>query len=190
MPNEWQTVLDELKSRATDMAFETYFKNLKFVTNEDGNLVLAVANVFIKTNIEGKYRDLLESALAAGGIEYCTMKIVINDAKNKTTAKRAIEVLPTVTASTSFNTPVPTTTSYNRPVVKIKESKISSNNNGLNPKYRLDNYIVGSNNDLAVSAAKAIIENPGTRYNPYFLYGGSGLGKTHLIQAIGNENWQ
>ena len=103
MPNEWQTVLDELKSRATDMAFETYFKNLKFVTNEDGNLVLAVANVFIKTNIEGKYRDLLESALAAGGIEYGTMKIVINDAKNKTTAKRAIEVLPTVTASTSFN---------------------------------------------------------------------------------------
>ena len=187
MPNEWQTVLDELKSRATDMAFETYFKNLKFVTNEDGNLVLAVANVFIKTNIEGKYRGLLESALAAGGIEYGTMKIVINDAKNKTTAKRAIEVLPTVTASTSFNTPVPTTPSYNRPVVKIKESKISSTNNGLNPKYRLDNYIVGSNNDLAVSAAKAIIENPGTRYNPYFLYGGSGLGKTHLIQAIGNE---
>ena len=187
MPNEWQTVLDELKSRATDMAFETYFKNLKFVTNEDGNLVLAVANVFIKTNIEGKYRDLLESALAAGGIEYGTMKIVINDAKNKTTAKRAIEVLPTVTASTSFNTPAPTTPSYNRPVVKIKESKISSTNNGLNPKYRLDNYIVGSNNDLAVSAAKAIIENPGTRYNPYFLYGGSGLGKTHLIQAIGNE---
>ena len=151
MPNEWQTVLDELKSRATDMAFETYFKNLKFVTNEDGNLVLAVANVFIKTNIEGKYRDLLESALAAGGIEYGTMKIVINDAKNKTTAKRAIEVLPTVTASTSFNTPVPATPSYNRPVVKIKESKISSTNNGLNPKYRLDNYIVGSNNDLAVS---------------------------------------
>lgn len=187
MPNEWQTVLDELKSRATDMAFETYFKNLKFVTNEDGNLVLAVANVFIKTNIEGKYRDLLESALAAGGIEYGTMKIVINDAKNKTTAKRAIEVLPTVTASTSFNTPAQSTNSYSRPVVKIKEPKLSSTNNGLNPKYRLDNYIVGSNNDLAVSAAKAIIENPGTRYNPYFLYGGSGLGKTHLIQAIGNE---
>ena len=187
MPNEWQTVLDELKSRATDMAFETYFKNLKFVTNEDGNLVLAVANVFIKTNIEGKYRYLLESALAAGGIEYGTMKIVINDAKNKTTAKRAIEVLPTVTASTSFNTPTQSTNSYSRPVVKIKEPKLSSTNNGLNPKYRLDNYIVGSNNDLAVSAAKAIIENPGTRYNPYFLYGGSGLGKTHLIQAIGNE---
>ena len=187
MPNEWQTVLDELKSRATDMAFETYFKNLKFVTNEDGNLVLAVANVFIKTNIEGKYRDLLESALAAGGIEYGTMKIVINDAKNKTTAKRAIEVLPTVTASTSLSAPAQSTNSYSRPVVKIKEPKLSSTNNGLNPKYRLDNYIVGSNNDLAVSAAKAIIENPGTRYNPYFLYGGSGLGKTHLIQAIGNE---
>lgn len=186
MPNEWQTVLDELKSRATDMAFATYFKNLKFVTNEDGNLVLAVPNVFIKTNIEGKYRDILEAALAAGGIEYGSLEVIINNAENKTTAKRAVEVLPETP-------PHSTSTSFERPVVQIKQTfkpttgGIKTSDNGLNPKFTLDNYIVGSNNDLAVSAARAIIENPGTRYNPYFLYGGSGLGKTHLIQAIGNE---
>ena len=56
MPNEWQTVLDELKSRATDMAFETYFKNLKFVTIEDGIIVLDDTNVFIKNTIKSKYR--------------------------------------------------------------------------------------------------------------------------------------
>ena len=54
-------------------------------------------------------------------------------------------------------------------------------------KYTLDNFVIGSNNDLAVAAAKSIINNPGTSYNPFFLYGGSGLGKTHLVQAIGNE---
>lgn len=182
MPNEWQTVLDELKTRVTDMAFETYFKNLKFVTNEDGNLILAAKNLFVKANMEGKYNKILKDALQAGGIEYATMEIIIDDTKNKTTVKRAVEVLP-------IETPVVKTGSnYTRPVVSINKP-VSKNNSesGLNPNYRFDNYIVGSNNDLAVSAAHAIVENPGMRYNPYFLYGGSGLGKTHLIQAIGNE---
>jgi chromosomal replication initiator protein len=74
------------------------------------------------------------------------------------------------------------------PIVNYGDHRrFSTDNNGLNPKFRLSNYVVGSNNDLAVSAAQAVIENPGLRYNPYFIYGGPGLGKTHLIQAIGNE---
>ncbi len=182
MPNEWQTVLDELKTRVTDMAFETYFKNLRFITNEDGNLVLAAKNMFVKASIEGKYNAVLKEALQAGGIEYADMKIVIDDTKNKTTAKRAVEILPTETK------PVSVKSDYTRPVVSISATPSrSKNESGLNPNYRFENYIVGSNNDLAVSAAHAIVENPGLRYNPYFLYGGSGLGKTHLIQAIGNE---
>ena len=180
MPNEWQTVLDELKTRVTDMAFETYFKNLKFVTNEDGNLVLAAKNLFVKANMEGKYNNILKEALKAGGIEYADMKIIIDDTKNKTTVKRAVEVLP-------IETRVNNNDKYTRPVVSVSTSVRKNNESGLNPNYRFDNYIVGSNNDLAVSAAHAIVEHPGTRYNPYFLYGGSGLGKTHLIQAIGNE---
>ena len=177
MPNEWQTVLDEIKSHVTDMAYGTYFTNLNFITNEDGHLTLSVPNIFVKTSIENKYSLVLKDALAAAGIEYADLKIILSDKNNKTTAKRAVEILP--------NTPVKTTTQL-KPVFAASISKPSTGN-GLNPNYRLDNYIVGSNNDLAVSAAKAVIENPGVRYNPYFLYGGPGLGKTHLIQAIGNE---
>ena len=177
MPNEWQTVLDEIKSHVTDMAYGTYFTNLNFITNEDGHLTLSVPNIFVKTSIENKYSLVLKDALAAAGIEYADLKIILSDKNNKTTAKRAVEILP--------NTPVKTTTQL-KPVFAAPISKPSTGN-GLNPNYRLDNYIVGSNNDLAVSAAKAVIENPGVRYNPYFLYGGPGLGKTHLIQAIGNE---
>ncbi len=183
MPNEWQTVLDELKTRVTDMAFETYFKNLRFVTNEDGNLVLAAKNMFVKASIEGKYNAVLKEALQAGGIEYADMEIVIDDTKNKTTAKRAVEILPVIKTK-----PVSVKSDYTRPVVSVNTAVgRGKNESGLNPNYRFENYIVGSNNDLAVSAAHAIVENPGLRYNPYFLYGGSGLGKTHLIQAIGNE---
>ena len=177
MPNEWQTVLDEIKSHVSDMAYGTYFVNLKFVTNEDGHLELSVPSIFVKTSIENKYMHILEDALKAADIGYEDMKISIDSAKNKTTVKRAVEVLPDVT--------IQKTTSKNQPIFATGTNKQPSN--GLNPRYRLSNYIVGSNNDLAVTAANAIIKNPGTLYNPYFLYGGPGLGKTHLIQAIGNE---
>ena len=176
MPNEWQTVLDEIKSHASEMVYGTYFVNLKFVTNEDGHLELSVPSIFVKTSIENKYMNILKDALKAADIEYEDMKITIDSAKNKTTVRRAVEILPTTT--------VQKTTSRTQPVFA---SGNKSTSNGLNPRYRLSNYIVGSNNDLAVTAANAIIKNPGTLYNPYFLYGGPGLGKTHLIQAIGNE---
>ncbi len=178
MPNEWQTVLDELKSHLSEMAYGTYFTNLKFITNEDGHLTMSVPSIFVKTSIENKYFQILKDAIAAAGIEYDDINIILSDKNNKTTVKRAVEILP--------NTPIKTST----PSVPIFAAPITNKptfENGLNPRYRLDNYIVGSNNDLAVSAAHAVIDNPGQRYNPYFLYGGPGLGKTHLIQAIGNE---
>ena len=134
--------------------------------------------IFVKTSIEKKYYKILEDALKVAGIEYEDLKIILNSSKNKTTAKRAVEILPTTSElkTSSVIHTTPNTSIFNK-----------TNESGLNPRYRLSNYIVGSNNDLAVSAAKFVIENPGARYNPYFLYGGPGLGKTHLIQAIGNE---
>ncbi len=177
MPNEWQTVLDEIKSHLSDMAYGTYFTNLKFISNTDGHLVLSVPSIFVKTSIENKYFQVLKDAIVAAGIEYEDLNIILSDIKNKTVVKRgAVEILP--------NTP---TIQRTASPIKVTSTTTTTSGNGLNPRYRLDNYIIGSNNDLAVSAANAVIENPGTRYNPYFLYGGAGLGKTHLIQAIGNE---
>ena len=177
MPNEWQTVLDEIKSRVTDMAYGAYFANLKVMSLEDGELILAVPNPFIKASIEGKYRKPLEDALKAAKYNYKKIKIIVNDSKNRPTVKRAVEVLDLPDQHISG-------TSYKSSTPQRLSSPVS--NNGLKAEFRLSNYVAG-NNDLAVSAAYAVVENPGTRYNPLFIYGGSGLGKTHLIQAIGNE---
>ena len=181
MPNEWQSVLDEIKNNVSEMAYEAYFVRFNFVSNEDDILVTSVPNVFIKAQIEGKYRNAVLDALKGSKYKFKEFKVIIDNKDNKTTVKRAVEITPDSTPVSTFpkKTIIPTP-SYD-------SKHLSSEGNGLNPKFRLSNYVVGSNNDLAVSAAHAVIENPGMRYNPYFIYGGPGLGKTHLIQAIGNE---
>ena len=178
MRNEWQGVLDEIQRNTSDMAFRTYFANLKLRSKECGVLIIDVPNVFIKAQLEGRKRSVLVDALKVTGIEYNELKIEVNrdDNSRKVERKTAVEVVE------DDYSPIKTNES------NIKVSPIATiDSNGLNPRYRFSNYIVGENNDLAVSAAHAIVENPGQRYNPYFIYGGPGLGKTHLIQAIGNE---
>ena len=178
MRNEWQGVLDEIQRNTSDMAFRTYFANLKLRSKEGGVLIIDVPNVFIKAQLEGRKRSVLVDALKVTGIEYDELKIEVNrdDNSRKVERKTAVEVVE------DDYSPIKTNES------NIKVSPIATiDSNGLNPRYRFSNYIVGENNDLAVSAAHAIVENPGQRYNPYFIYGGPGLGKTHLIQAIGNE---
>lgn len=178
MRNEWQGVLDEIQRNTSDMAFRTYFANLKLRSKEGGVLIIDVPNVFIKAQLEGRKRSVLVDALKVTGIEYGELKIEVNrdDNSRKVERKTAVEIVE------DDYSPIKTNES------NIKVSPIATiDSNGLNPRYRFSNYIVGENNDLAVSAAHAIVENPGQRYNPYFIYGGPGLGKTHLIQAIGNE---
>jgi chromosomal replication initiator protein len=97
---------------------------------------------------------------------------------SRETTSESLEFTPTQTSRASGSTP-------SRPTGMGMQSMLSSN--GLNPRYTFDNFIVGSSNDLAHSASQAVATNPGTKYNPIYFYGGVGLGKTHLMQAIGNE---
>ena len=176
MRNEWKGVLDEIQRNTSDMVFQTYFANLKLISKEDGKISISTPNVFIKAQLEGHKGAILSDALRATGIEYDEIRFeVVKNNDHKVERRVAVEV-----SDKNMENTVITQT------IKIPKNT-EFNNNGLNPRYRLDNYIVGENNDLAVSAAKAIIDKPGQRYNPYFIYGGPGLGKTHLIQAIGNE---
>lgn len=172
--SEWQGVLDEIKQSVSEMAYGTYFSKLKLLSSQDGCLTIEVPNIFIKTQVEGKYNPNIRKALKARNVIYDELHFEESKGEKKV-IRRGIEVLP----SSAPETTQPSRFSIQR--------EVSRGENGLNQKYRFDNYVVGSNNDLAVSAAHAIVENPGTRYNPYFIYGGPGLGKTHLIQAIGNE---
>ncbi len=182
MPNEWQTVLDEIKNTVSEMAFATYFTKFNFVSNKDGILTVAVPSVFVKAQIEGKYRSAVEDALKTAHFSYNELRVIESKGDTNKVSRgsaREIPSFPRITTDTIHRAPN-LINSYSKPI-------LNNNDTGLNPRYRLDNYVVGSNNDLAVSAAHAIIEHPGERYNPYFIYGGPGLGKTHLIQAIGNE---
>lgn len=176
MPNEWQTVLDEIKNNVSDMAFNTYFAKSKFVSSTDTVITFSVPSAFVKSSIEKKYRDKIILSLKNTGVKYTDFDITISDSATNSVVRRPVEVTPGVTPGiTQIGKIIP------------KATNTLNTGNGLNQKYRLSNYVVGSNNDVAVGAANAIIENPGSSYNPLFLYGGSGYGKTHLIQAIGNE---
>jgi chromosomal replication initiator protein len=171
MRSEWQGVLDEVRRSVSEMAYGTYFSTSRLVAMEDGKITIGVPSVFIKTQMERKYNDVVKKALRSAGVTYTSLEFTVGEGERRT-IKRGVEVLQNTVVA--------------MPKPRIVKSP-TNNETGLNAKYRFENYVIGDNNNLAVNAAYAIVEKPGTRYNPYFIYGGPGVGKTHLIQAIGNE---
>ncbi len=166
----WQAALGEIELSLSKANFTTWFKNTFISSFEDGQVVVCVPNTFTKTWLENKYHQNIVEAL----------KNVTDKEIKKIFYK--VEVRK--------NNPV----SELLKKMKIKkESEVSeiegvaTNKKGLNYKYVFENYIVGAGNELAHAAAQAVSANPGNAYNPLFIYGGVGLGKTHLIQAIGHE---
>ena len=172
MQSEWQGVLDEIRRSVSEMAYGTYFSTSRLISSENGRVMIGVPSVFIKTQMERKYNAVIRAALQSTGMTYKSLEFMVG-AGERRAIRRGIEVLPNMKT-------VPTRSA-------VKRVAVSSGETGLNARYRFDNYVVGDNNNLAVNAAYAVVEKPGARYNPYFIYGGPGVGKTHLIQAIGNE---
>ena len=173
MYDVWKNVLAEIEQKVSPDNFSTWIKDTSLISIEDGVVKISVRNSFYVKQLRSRYFDKFSSALKNNGVEFNDIEFIVqSDSKAKVKPHEVINGDVKVRER----------------VKSLKSSKpLSGYENGLNEKYTLDNFIVGSNNDLAVSAAKSIIDSPGTRYNPFFLYGGPGLGKTHLVQAIGNE---
>ncbi|MBQ7201996.1 chromosomal replication initiator protein DnaA [Candidatus Saccharibacteria bacterium] len=172
MYNVWDNVLAEIQQKVSPGIFSTWFQDTSLISNENGNIVIGVKNVFGAKQLSSKYRSTIEESLKRNGVKVNSINFETNpDKKPKI---RAREVTPD-------------SNSIKEQLRGTKRSFELDNNNGLNSKFTLDNFVVGSNNDIAVAAARSIIAEPGIRINPFFLYGGPGLGKTHLVQAIGNE---
>ena len=164
----WNNCLVEIEVGVSKANFSTWFKNTCILKEEAGIVYVGVPNEFVRDWLQNKYHKLITKTIADAyenmrAVEYVITKIEANR-----------QELPK------------TNEAYINRELPLKDLYINTNDN-LNPRYRFDSFIVGSFNELAYAAAQAIIESPGTKYNPFFVYGGTGLGKTHLLQAVGNS---
>ncbi|NTW61153.1 chromosomal replication initiator protein DnaA [Candidatus Saccharibacteria bacterium] len=172
----WQSVLGEIELTVSHATFTTWFKNTELIDSNDGQVVISVPNIFAKKQFEVKFNDQIKCVLEKNGVKPRSIIYTINTSSRTSRPNRdsdQITTSPLIKEDTSTNS-----SSY---------KPAQSNPGGLNPRYTFDNFIVGSSNDLAYTASRAVASSPGVKYNPVYFYGGVGLGKTHLMQAIGNE---
>lgn len=171
----WQAVLGEIELSVSRGNYVTWFKNTRILKFKDSILTIGVPNVFVKQQLERKYNQLVLDILAKNkatpnSVEYKIHTDLYNSRRQNDEA---------VTLDTKTTT---TETSPRNNVSSLSHSY----RQGLNERYTFENFIVGSGNELAYAACQAIAQHPGSKYNPLFVYGGVGIGKTHLIQAVGN----
>lgn len=166
----WQAVLGEIETSVSHAVFVTWFKPTEVVINDDGTFSIAVSNVFAKQQFESKFNPQVMAALKKNGVAVSEVNYTIKSEQPK---RRGSDPAP-LAESMVVHAPK-------------KSGSIRETGDGLNPRYTFETFVVGSSNDLAYATAQAVSASPGAKYNPVFIYGGAGLGKTHLIQAVGNE---
>jgi len=172
----WQAVLGEVELSISRGNFITWFKNTALLRLDDESAIIGVPNVFIKQQLERKYNELIVNILQKNGVG-AKVEYKIHSPLTHQKAEPETAVLQPSQPRPSTKPAMP----------KVPSSALAHTyRQGLNDRYTFDNFIVGSGNELAYAACQAIAANPGTKYTPLFLYGGVGIGKTHLIQAVGN----
>lgn len=183
----WQAALGELELSLPKSHFMTWFKHTFIGGIEGGKVCVCVPNDWTKTWLQTKYHDMILKALrnaSQGTIREVTYK---KEAKNAVLLEAMSHV--TVPAQTEQHTasqePLSSTFQSATAADRAPSAEI-----GLNPRYQFQSFIVGKNNELAHAACLAVANKPGESYNPLFVYGGAGMGKTHLLQAIGHQMLQ
>lgn len=181
MSNEelWNSVLAELELNTTKASFVTWFQYVFITDIKDGFVYIDVPDAFTKEWVENKFSKTILRILRNFNSEIKDLKISLNPTNKPNSYFSHLkpvkaEVKPEKQANSNANQ------------LGFLDFEINRNTN-LNPKYTFDNFIIGSFNELAHAAAMSVLKNPGRSYNPLFLYGPSGVGKTHLLQALGNE---
>lgn len=153
----WASVLKQMAEEISAVSFDTWIKPINPVEITGNEITLSVKSALNKNMVMTKFRSMIESCLEYASGRSFELNVIIED---------------------------------DNPEIKESASEPESSSiqrSALNPRYSFENFVVGENNNLAYGAALAVADSPGQKYNPLFLYGGSGLGKTHLLQAIGNR---
>ena len=164
----WQSVLAQVQLDISQANFATWFKNTDIAAQKDGKAIISVPNLFVKEWLETKYNKPILKILHGLSEEIKDLDYIVGKTALRV-SKNPVVSLPEETDQ-----------------LELLEIKVNKETN-LNPRYTFDSFVVGPFNELPHAAATAVAKNPGSVYNPLFIYGGVGLGKTHLLQAIGNE---
>ena len=172
MNNEelWQSVLAQVQFDVSRANFATWFKNTKVISNKDGEVLVSVPNNFSKEWLSNKYQSLILKVLRS-----CDNNIRLIGFSVESNTTCSPKARPQIQNNDLMESQL-----------QFLELKVNPITN-LNPHYSYDNFVVGSFNELAHAASWAVSEKPGLVYNPLFIYGAVGLGKTHLLQATGNK---
>ncbi len=166
----WEAVLGELELSLSKANFTTWFKNTFIDSYGDGKVVIGVPNAFTKTWLENKYhKEIAKAIQSATDDSVSEVRYAVKSVQSS--AAPSVDAARTVPA-------------VEQQTVHAHDER---NGFGLNARYTFDSFVVGKNNELAHAACQAVAQRPGEVYNPLFLYGGAGLGKTHLMQAIAHE---
>ena len=158
----WQEALEEISKNVSIVSFDVWIKTLEVVDLKDNTLILATNSKSGKQTLTKNYKDIIVSSL------------------NK--------VYPTIIDAdfVVLNSPAEEEIKKEAPTAPAIKPKTNVSSFVFNPKYTFDTFVVGPSNQFVTAAAKSVAENPGASFNPLFIYGGVGLGKTHLLHAIGN----
>lgn len=164
----WNNTLSQIELEVSKATFNTWFKNTTLIKFEEGTATIGVPNQMTKDWFVDKYHKLVLRFMRqiADGVRAIEYMVVRPDEKDRVIAEAKMQP--------SLNAELP-----------LQDLYINKDDN-LNPRYTFDSFVVGPFNELAYAAAQAIVKNPGSVYNPLFIYGNTGHGKTHLIQSIGN----
>ena len=170
----WVRCKDKLKESFNEKVFNVWIKPIMPLEVTDTYYKVAVKNDFFKTMLEENYAQVIEGVLA--GIMSKNIKLIIETMDNGSSGSEAAEEMPAVPAKREQQQLFNENTSVQQP-----------DESNLNPKYVFETFVIGNSNRFAHAAAQAVANDPAHAYNPLFLDGGVGLGKTHLMHAIGNR---
>lgn len=176
----WQAIIGDLEVSLSKANFNTWFKNTGIIEKAEDYIVVGVPSNFTRDWISDKYHATMLKALKSIAPEVKVIKYYVGHFKAENATQPSL-------MDSAANTPPQEEQKQQENLNPGQKSTSPTKTGGLNPQYTFDTFVVGQNSELAYAASTAVAKSPGSQYNPLFIYGGVGLGKTHLMHAVGNQ---